>query len=47
MGGFAGASGPAADDDEALAPKAKSRDDDDIAAIKKQLADLQAKLSKL
>ncbi len=47
MGGFAGASGPAADDDGAPAPKAKSRDDDDIAAIKKQLADLQAKLSKL
>ena len=47
MGGFAGASGPAADDDEAPAPKVKSRDDDDIAAIKKQLADLQAKLSKL
>ena len=46
MGGFAGSSGPAADDEEAK-PKAKSRDEDDLAAIKKQLAELQSKLSKL
>ena len=49
MGGFAGATGPSDEGAEqaAPAPKAKARDDDDIAAIKKQLADLQAKLSKL
>ena len=49
MGGFGGSSGPAKEDeDEAKpAPKSKARDEDDIAAIKKQLADLQAKLSKL
>lgn len=46
MGGFAGSSGPAADEEEAK-PKAKSRDEDDLAAIKKQLAELQSKLSKL
>ncbi|MFO1175988.1 MAG: polyhydroxyalkanoate synthesis repressor PhaR [Paracoccaceae bacterium] len=46
MGGFAGSSGPAADEEE-VKPKAKSRDEDDLAAIKKQLAELQSKLSKL
>lgn len=50
MGGFAGATGPSSDEgaeQAAPVPKAKARDEDDIAAIKKQLADLQAKLSKL
>lgn len=48
MGGFAGSTGPAADDGAAPAPKAAAKpDEDDIAAIKKQLADLQAKLSRL
>lgn len=48
MGGLAGSSGPAHEDGED-APKArpKTRDEDDLAAIKKQLAELQAKLSKL
>ncbi len=48
MGGFAGSSGPALDDDEdAAKPKSKAKADDDLATIKKQLADLQSKLSKL
>lgn len=49
MGGFAGSSGPAKEDEEEAkpTPKSRARDEDDIAAIKKQLADLQAKLSKL
>ncbi len=48
MGGFGGTTGPQPEPDaEAPKPKAKSGDGDDIAAIKKQLADLQAKLSKL
>ena len=49
MGGITGSSGPAQEeDDSALAKeKAKSHDTDDLAAIKKQLADLQSKLSKL
>lgn len=49
MGGFPGATGPADEegDKAAPAPKAKARDEDDIAAIKKQLAELQTKLSKL
>lgn len=46
MGGFSAATAPEPDADDAK-PKAKSRDDDDLAAIKKQLADLQSKLSKL
>ncbi|OYX42040.1 MAG: polyhydroxyalkanoate synthesis repressor PhaR [Rhodobacterales bacterium 32-67-9] len=49
MGGLGGSSGPARDDDDDEKPKAKSKAhaDDDLAAIKKQLADLQSKLSKL
>ncbi len=48
MGGFVGSSGPAPDPDDApAAAPAKGHSNDDIAAIKKQLADLQAKLSKL
>lgn len=47
MGGLAGTTSPAPEDDEAPSPKASSRDEGDIAAIKKQLAELQAKLSKL
>ncbi|WP_284164037.1 polyhydroxyalkanoate synthesis repressor PhaR [Frigidibacter sp. SD6-1] len=50
MGGFAGSSGPAPEaEEEAPKPRAKAAaaSDDDLAAIKKQLADLQAKLSKL
>ncbi|MCB2129840.1 MAG: polyhydroxyalkanoate synthesis repressor PhaR [Rhodobacteraceae bacterium] len=47
MGGFApgGRDEDAQDEDEK--PKAKARDGDDLAAIRKQLADLQSKLSKL
>lgn len=48
MGGFSGTSGPAPEEEEVAAkPKAKTREDDDLAAIKKQLAELQAKLSRL
>lgn len=52
MSGWPGIpSGPEAEaEDEkevAAKPKARARDDEDIAAIKKQLADLQAKLSRL
>ncbi len=49
MVGFPGTTGPADDeaDKAAPAPKARARDEDDIAAIKKQLAELQAKLAKL
>ena len=51
MGGFGATTGPASDTETkteaAPAPSAKSRSDDDITAIKKQLADLQARLSKL
>ena len=50
MGGLGGSSGPAREDeDEEAKPKSKgkSQSDEDIAAIKKQLADLQSKLSKL
>ncbi|MEZ5885671.1 MAG: polyhydroxyalkanoate synthesis repressor PhaR [Paracoccaceae bacterium] len=46
MGGFAASSGPAPEAEEEQ-PKAKAASDEDLAAIKKQLADLQAKLSKL
>jgi polyhydroxyalkanoate synthesis repressor PhaR len=47
MGGFApaGTNADAPDDDEK--PKGKPRDGDDLAAIRKQLAELQSKLSKL
>ena len=47
MGGIAGSTG-AAPEDGAEAPKAKAKasSEDDIAAIKKQLAELQAKLSR-
>lgn len=48
MGGFAGSSGPAPDEaDEAPKTKAKASGGDDLASIKKQLAELQAKLSRL
>ena len=49
MGGFGASSGPEKEEGEEPKPaaRAKSRDEDDIAAIKKQLADLQAKLSRL
>lgn len=47
MKGWPGSSGPAPETDETPKPKAKPRDDDDLAAIKKQLAELQSKLSKL
>lgn len=50
MGGFAGSSGPERDDndnEDGAKPKSKAKADDDLASIKKQLADLQSKLSKL
>lgn len=54
MGGFSGSSGPAREDDEEEGEgkakgraKAKATDGDELAAIRKQLADLQTKLSKL
>ena len=47
MGGIAVAPVPPSDDPDVLKVKAKPRDDDEIAAMKKQLADLQSKLSKL
>ncbi|MBC7141766.1 MAG: polyhydroxyalkanoate synthesis repressor PhaR [Rhodobacteraceae bacterium] len=52
MGGFPGSSGPARDEDDGTPGakpkgKAKAQDEDDLASIKKQLADLQSKLSKL
>lgn len=47
MGGFSGSSGPEPDEEPASKPKAKAKDGDDLDAIKKQLADLQSKLSKL
>lgn len=46
MGGFAGSTGPEAAEGEPR-PAAKARDEDDLAAIKKQLAELQSKLSRL
>ena len=49
MGGFPGSSGPAPEEEPEEKPKAKSKGqgDDDLDAIKKQLAELQSKLSKL
>ncbi|MCC0070029.1 MAG: polyhydroxyalkanoate synthesis repressor PhaR [Rhodobacteraceae bacterium] len=54
MGGFAGSSGPAREDDEEEKDgrakgkaKGKAGDSDDLAQIRKQLAELQTKLSKL
>ncbi|MCB2114729.1 MAG: polyhydroxyalkanoate synthesis repressor PhaR [Rhodobacteraceae bacterium] len=47
MGGFSGSSGPAREDDDDEAPAKGKSDRDELAAIKKQLADLQTKLSKL
>ncbi|MGB5871434.1 MAG: polyhydroxyalkanoate synthesis repressor PhaR [Albidovulum sp.] len=48
MSGFAGATSPAREEEEgAAAPKAGTHSADDLDAIKKQLADLQNKLSKL
>ena len=47
MGGIASSSVPQPDDEDAPKAKSKPRDDDEIAAIKKQLAELQTKLSKL
>lgn len=47
-GRMPGSSGPAPEEEEAPEkPKAKARGEDDLAAIKKQLAELQAKLSRL
>lgn len=47
-GRMPGASSPAPEEEEAPEkPKAKARGEDDLAAIKKQLAELQAKLSRL
>lgn len=47
MGGLATSSGPAPEEDDVPKAKAKPRDEDDIAAMKRQLAELQTKLSKL
>jgi len=47
MGGWPGTTGPASDDAEAPKAKSKLRDEDELAAIRKQLAELQNKLSKL
>jgi polyhydroxyalkanoate synthesis repressor PhaR len=48
MGGFSGSSGPAMEEEEAKPKgKAKAQDADELAQIKKQLAELQTKLSKL
>jgi polyhydroxyalkanoate synthesis repressor PhaR len=49
MGGFPGSSGPVPDDEPEEKPKAraKSQGGEDLDAIKKQLAELQTKLSKL
>ena len=47
MGGIAVAPVPPSDDPDVLKVNAKPRDDDEIAAMKKQLAELQSKLSKL
>lgn len=48
MSSFSGSTGPQAEHEDAPAEAAKPRtDDDDLAAIKKQLAELQSKLSRL
>ncbi|MGB3313987.1 MAG: polyhydroxyalkanoate synthesis repressor PhaR [Albidovulum sp.] len=47
MGGFPGSSGSAPEDKPDEKPKAKSKVGEDLEAIKKQLAELQSKLSKL
>ena len=47
MGGFSGSSGPVREDDEDETPAKGKSDKEELAAIKKQLADLQTKLSKL
>lgn len=54
MGGFSGSSGPAREDDEEETDgrarskaKGKAGDSDELAQIRKQLAELQTKLSKL
>jgi len=51
MGGFGKSSGPEIDDETEVEAKpkakAKAQDGDDLAQIKKQLAELQTKLSKL
>ncbi|MCT8329697.1 polyhydroxyalkanoate synthesis repressor PhaR [Albidovulum sediminis] len=47
MGGWSGAAQGEAEEDKPAKPKAKGRDEEDLAAIKKQLAELQDKLSKL
>ncbi|MCV2873423.1 polyhydroxyalkanoate synthesis repressor PhaR [Defluviimonas sp. WL0050] len=48
MGGFSGSSGPEPEEEEpAPKPKAKAKSGEDLEAIKKQLAELQSKLSKL
>lgn len=47
MSGLGATTTPAPDAEATTPPAPKSRSDDDIAAIKKQLADLQARLSKL
>lgn len=47
MGGWSGAAQGEAEEEKPAKPKAKGRDEEDLAAIKKQLAELQDKLSKL
>ncbi|MDI3335264.1 polyhydroxyalkanoate synthesis repressor PhaR [Defluviimonas aestuarii] len=48
MGGFSGSSGPEPEEEEAPSKsKAKPKGGEDLEAIKKQLAELQSKLSKL
>ncbi len=47
LGGFSGSSGPEPDVDTAPKAKQSGTAEDDIAAIRKQLAELQAKLSRL
>ena len=51
MSGFPGSSGPAPEEDDSTdekpRPKTKGKDEDDLESIKKQLGELQKKLSKL
>jgi len=47
MGGFGATTAPTPEPEVAAPSAPKARADDDLAAIKKQLADLQARLSKL
>lgn len=47
MGGWSGGAKAEEEEEKPSKPKAKGRDEEDLAAIKKQLAELQDKLSKL